>query len=302
TATVTFSFSEAPTGFSASDVSATGGTVSAPTVTADSKVYTATFTPTANTNALTGAISVAANSYTDTIGNQGAASNTLSLTGDTLAPTLAITSSLSNLTAGQTAAITFNFSEAPTGFEAGDVTVTGGSLGALSGTGLTRTATFTPTDNASGIASISVANGSYTDAVGNIGGAGVTPSVSFNTIVSDPTPPPSGPTSQSLDALTSSQQTPAVFNAGTGAFALTDIIATTSFVHVSNFGADDAIAISGGGSNHLIVANDGADVLFTVNNNGTVSQITLVGVASASDIIGDLSAFNALSVGNLTYS
>ena len=303
TGTVTFTFSEAPTGFTASDVTTTGGSLSTPTVTADSKVYTALFTPTANTNTITGAISVAADSYTDAAGNKGAAGNTLTLTGDTLAPTLVITSSSSSLSAGQTAALTFTFSETPTGFDASDITVAGGSLGALSGTGLIRTATFTPTANSSGVADISVASGSYTDAAGNAGGAGVTPSLSYYTIVGGGggggTP---GPTTQSLDALTSSQQTPATFNAGTGAFILTDTVATASFVRVSNFGADDAIAISGGGSNHLIVANDGSDVTFIVNNGGIVSQITVVGVASASQIIGDLSAFNALAVGDASYS
>ncbi len=305
TATVTFTFNEAPTGFTAADVTVTGGSLGSLIVNpTDSKVYTALFTPTANTNSLTGAISVAAGTYTDTAGNNATLSNSLALTGDTLAPTLAITSSSSSLSAGQTATLTFTFSEAPTGFDASDISVVGGSLGTLSVAELIRTAIFTPTANASGAASISVASGLYTDAAGNLGGAGTTPSVNYNTVVVDntPTPTPSGPTSQSLDALTGSQQTPATFNAGTAAFALTDAIGAASFVRVTGFGANDSIAITGGGSNHLIVANDGSDVLFTVNNGGIVSQITLVGVASASQIIGDLSAFNALSVGDASYS
>ena len=123
---------------------------------------------------------------TDTAGNSLAtfSSNpTGTLVIDTLAPTLAITSSASALKVGETATITFTFSEAPTGFAAADITTTGGTLGALSGTGLTRTATFTPTASAnSGTASISVASGSYTDAAGNSGGAGTTPSISFDTL------------------------------------------------------------------------------------------------------------------------
>ncbi|OYU10068.1 MAG: hypothetical protein CFE38_19555 [Comamonadaceae bacterium PBBC1] len=99
-----------------------------------------------------------------------------------VAPTLAITSNVSAVTAGETATITFTFSEAPTGFDASDISVIGGTLGAISGTGLTRTATFTPTANtASGNASITVASGSYTDAAGYIGAAGTTPSISIDT-------------------------------------------------------------------------------------------------------------------------
>ena len=123
---------------------------------------------------------------TDTAGNSLATFSfnpTGTLVIDTLAPTLAITSSASALKVGETATITFTFSEAPTGFAAADITTTGGTLGALSGTGLTRTATFTPTASTnSGTASITVASGSYTDAAGNSGGEGTTPSISFDTL------------------------------------------------------------------------------------------------------------------------
>ncbi|KAB1071169.1 FG-GAP-like repeat-containing protein [Methylobacterium planeticum] len=106
---------------------------------------------------------------------------------DAVAPTLAITSDLSTLKIGQTATITFTFSEDPgTTFAwdgtSGAVTVSGGSLSAISGTGLTRTATFTPTAGTdSGTASITVAAGSYTDAAGNNGGPGAAPSLTYDT-------------------------------------------------------------------------------------------------------------------------
>ena len=102
---------------------------------------------------------------------------------DTLAPTLSITSNVAALKVGETATITFTFSEAPTGFVDGDITTTGGTLGSISGTGLTRTATFTPSASlASGSASITVASASYTDAAGNSGGAGTTPTISIDTL------------------------------------------------------------------------------------------------------------------------
>jgi hypothetical protein len=96
---------------------------------------------------------------------------------DVTAPTLAITSSATVVKAGESAIITFSFSEAPTGFEASDVTTTGGTLSTptVSSTDpKVYTATFTPT-LAAGSASISVGNASYTDAAGN--SAGSTPEI-----------------------------------------------------------------------------------------------------------------------------
>jgi Ca2+-binding RTX toxin-like protein len=95
---------------------------------------------------------------------------------------------VASLKIGETATITFTFSEDPGASftwdgSSGDVVVSGGTLGAISGTGLTRTATFTPTANTnSGTASITVAGAAYTDTAGNSGGAGSTPSITFDTL------------------------------------------------------------------------------------------------------------------------
>ena len=112
-----------------------------------------------------------------------------------------------------------------------------------------------------------------------------------------------GAVTVSLDALNGSFASPASYDAASagGRFRFTDDVATASFTNITNFGANDSIAITGVGTNHLIVANDGADVVFTVNANGVVSQITLVGVTSASAIIGSLSDFNALGLGTVSY-
>jgi large repetitive protein len=104
---------------------------------------------------------------------------------DTTRPTATVTSSTSALISGQTATITFTFSEDPgSSFvwngTSGDLVVSGGTLGALSTTGnpLTRTAVLTPTYGVSaGTANVAIAINSYTDAAGNIGqeaSAGVT--------------------------------------------------------------------------------------------------------------------------------
>ncbi|MEW6996051.1 Ig-like domain-containing protein, partial [Colwelliaceae bacterium MEBiC 14330] len=114
-------------------------------------------------------ISVADNSYTDADGNDGTG-NSLTITSSTDTPTLAITSDESDLVAGETATISFTFSEATTDFVVGNVSVTGGTLGTLSTSdNITFTATLTPTAEYDGDITISVADDSYTDADGNNG-------------------------------------------------------------------------------------------------------------------------------------
>ena len=129
----------------------------------------------------------------DAAGNTGtitsiAVANNPAYVVDTTAPSVAITSDVTGLKAGETANLTFTFSEAPGASFAwdgsvGDLVVSGGTVSAISGTGLTRTAVFTPTANlASGNASISVTANSYQDAAGNNGTAGNTPSISIDTL------------------------------------------------------------------------------------------------------------------------
>jgi hypothetical protein len=106
---------------------------------------------------------------------------------DTTAPFLSITSNVGQVKMGETANITFTFSEDPGNTfvwngTTGDVTLSNGTLSAISGTGTTRTAVFTPTAGVnSGTASISVSAGAYQDAAGNIGSAGGTPRLTLDT-------------------------------------------------------------------------------------------------------------------------
>ena len=86
--------------------------------------------------------------------------------------TLTISASDSELTAGETATITFTFSRAATGFTDDDVLGSwAGTLGAISTAdeGVTYTSTFTPEAGTDGTATFSVADDSYTDADGNNG-------------------------------------------------------------------------------------------------------------------------------------
>ncbi|WP_460825104.1 Ig-like domain-containing protein, partial [Massilia solisilvae] len=184
TATVTLTFSEDPgSSFDANDIAVTGGTLG--TLSGSGNTRTAVFTPSANTNGGTAGITVAAGSYSDSAGNDGGAGATPALTFDTAAPSLAIASDKAALRAGETATITFTFSEDPGAtFDATDIAVSGGTLGSLSGSGTTRTAVFTPDANTdAGSASITVAAGRYADAAGNVGDAGASPSLTFDTAV-----------------------------------------------------------------------------------------------------------------------
>ena len=90
TATITFTLSEVATDFIKDDITVAGGTLSALTESStNNKVYTATFTPTANSTTA-GAISVASNKFTDAAGNANKdgsdTNNSVALTIDTVVP------------------------------------------------------------------------------------------------------------------------------------------------------------------------------------------------------------------------
>lgn len=87
---------------------------------------------------------------------------------DTTPSTIAISSNMTALEAGETAAITFTFSEDPGGsFDPGDIVCSGGELTGLTGSGTVFTATFIPYAGVIANGSISVASGRFTDAAGN---------------------------------------------------------------------------------------------------------------------------------------
>ncbi|MCY2971735.1 MAG: Ig-like domain-containing protein, partial [Planctomycetota bacterium] len=116
----------------------------------------------------TATFNVAAGTFTDSAGNSNTAATQLSVTVDTIAPTITITSDRSTLKSGQTATITFTLSEAAsTALISSNITVAGGTLGTLSNSGLIYTATFTPTANTTTTATFNVAAATFTDAAGN---------------------------------------------------------------------------------------------------------------------------------------
>ncbi|MEI7607441.1 MAG: SBBP repeat-containing protein [Rhodospirillaceae bacterium] len=223
------------------------------------------------------------------------------------APTLAITSDVSALKAGETANITFTFSTDPGltftwNGTTGDVVVSGGALGAISGSGLTRTATFTPTASlASGGASITVASGAYTDAAGNAGGAGTTPTISIDTL------PPSAPTITGISPDTGSSSTDGVTRAQNLTFSGTAEAGSTVELYIgsTHIGTTTSngsgrwqldytgTTISEGQYNVHATSTDAA------GNTSVVSPVTTIVVETQAPtaISGSLAAVNASRVG-----
>jgi outer membrane protein OmpA-like peptidoglycan-associated protein len=160
---VTITLSEPSEDFAAADVTASFGVLS-DWIAVSPTVYTAVFTPPANSTG-SATISIAAGTFTDDAANLNTAFTSDAIQFDTQAPTVAITRSGAGiLGVGQTATITFTLSKPSLNFASGDVSVSAGTLTGWSATSSTvYTATFTPPVNSTGISTLSIAAGSFTD-------------------------------------------------------------------------------------------------------------------------------------------
>src|SRR5207244_506858 len=106
-------FSEAVTGFAASDVSVTNGTVNSVAATdTTNRVFTISVTPTANGDVT---VSIPENGAQDAAGNGNTASNTLTRTFDSVPPTVNLTTTAGTSTTTAPIAFTALFSEAASG-------------------------------------------------------------------------------------------------------------------------------------------------------------------------------------------
>lgn len=111
---------------------------------------------------------------------------------DTAGPSVVITVSDTNLTVGETATVTFSFSEPVMGFDASDIRVHNGTLGPLTllDDGHTYQAVFTPTVGVVDSSNTVSITGTYTDTAGNAGAEASSPNYEVNTYVPPPPPPP----------------------------------------------------------------------------------------------------------------
>lgn len=108
-----------------------------------------------------------------------------------------------------------------------------------------------------------------------------------------------------LDALGGSQLTPASTDVSSSAVELLDDVNQSNFVEVSGFGQDDVIRYTGTIGGGTVGAEDisvdpGDDTLLTVNNDGVVSQITLLGVSTGLGV-QTVADFNALDTGDILF-
>ncbi|MCW5234787.1 hypothetical protein D5046_27630, partial [Verminephrobacter eiseniae] len=185
TATVTFTFSERVTGFDTADIQydTSKGTLGALTaVGTDGRIWTATYTPSSGIESADNTIRVNLSGVRDAQGNAGAgsaSSGNFSIdTRPTVVdrpPEVTVTISDNHLTAGETATVTFTFSERVTGFDTGDIQydTSKGTLGALTAVGTDGkvwSATYTPQPNTeSATNTIRVNLAGVLDAQGNAG-------------------------------------------------------------------------------------------------------------------------------------
>ena len=172
TSLVTFTFSEAVTGFTNADLTVANGSLSAVS-TNDNLTWTATFTPSANVLNTTNLITLDNTGVSDAAGNAGSGtrySNNYAI--DTARPTANIFVADNALSAGETSTVTFTFSEKVSSFTNADLSTANGTLSDVldSGDGITWTATFTPNANLSDTTNLIVLdNTGITDAAGNAG-------------------------------------------------------------------------------------------------------------------------------------
>ncbi|MCW8205104.1 Ig-like domain-containing protein, partial [Verminephrobacter aporrectodeae] len=179
TTAVTFTFSEAVTGFTRDDVvlSDANGTLGEPTTSDNGTTWTATFTPTANVEDSSNTIRVNLAGVTNTAGTAGSGQASSTNYGiDTRRPTVvAITVADMHLGIGETTTITFTFSEAVTDLVLNDLYYLYANWRMLScsdprPSGTSRTIwTATATPLANGDCNIGVDMRTVTDLAGNAG-------------------------------------------------------------------------------------------------------------------------------------
>ena len=150
TAQVTITFSEAVTGFSNDDLSVANGTLSAVSSSDGGLTWTATFTPTLGVSDTTNLIILDNTGVSDAAGNTGnGTTDSANYVVETRVPTATVVVADTALSVGETSLVTITFSEAVSGFDNSDLTVSNGTLSNVSSTdgGVTWTATFTPASN-----------------------------------------------------------------------------------------------------------------------------------------------------------
>lgn len=289
---LTFTFSEAVTGFDSGDITVLGGSITG--FSGSGTTYTANLIPSQDG---TVTIFVFQNNALDAAGN-GNTFATFSIVSDRTKPTVTISSNESSPTSANPIPITFNFSENTTNFVVGDITFTGGSLSNFSGSGSTYTVDFIPSGN--GPKTVRLQAGVMSDAAGNTNNASATFSIFYVLACSQTTtwngdfwtggdPIPNQP------AVISGNYDSSVANPG--GFSACSLVVQNG-AHVS-IAAGDVITISG----NVSVAS-GSTLTFQSGSNlnaGTIASapVGTIVFESGSNLIQSGSSNNNL--GSITY-
>ena len=244
---ITITFSEDVTGFEQSDVTVGNGSITAFSGSEDS--YTATIEP-SDSGTIT--VDVPANVADDAVGNSNEAASQYSVEADIDAPTVSIAGPTDDQNSAFDVKITF--SEDVTGFEQSDVTVTNGTITALSGSGSSYTATITPA--ATGTVTVDVPANVADDAVGNSNEAASQYSVEAD--IDAPTVSISGPT----DAQNSAFDATITFSEDVTGFEQSDV----------TVGNGSVTAFSGSGSSYTATITPAASGTITVDVPANVAD------------------------------
>jgi hypothetical protein len=250
-------FNKNVTGFTAGDITVTNGTLSGFT-TVNAQTYTFNVAPTADGPVT---INIPAGAATDSGGRPSTAAS-FNITSDRTAPTVNLTTTASDPTNLAAIPFTATFSENVTGFTAGDITVTNGTVQNFSGSGSTYTFEVVPTSN--GTVTVSIAANVAQDAAGNNNTASNTV-----TLTSDRTKPT--PT-VSTTAGSSTNNNPIPFT-------------VTFDENVTDFTAGDVLVTNGSIINFTQV--NGSTYTFDVVPNTTGNVSVTVPVDVAEDAAGN---------------
>ncbi|MFT3801759.1 MAG: Ig-like domain-containing protein [Burkholderiaceae bacterium] len=265
---LTFSFSEAVQGFTASDITVSGGTAGAFTA-IDASTYTLMVTPTPGQGHSL-VVTVPQGAATSVASGNASSASSHQFAVDTVPPTLDISDNAGGSATNQAVLFTFTFSEPVTGFTASDITVTGGgTVGSLTGNGSTyHLLVNLPAGGAEGTINVSVPAGAALDAGGNPSG-GDSQSQRYDTVV------------PSLLDITS--------DGGATAHGRTTFTFTFS-EPVTGFTQDD-IALAGGGT---VVSFAGSGATYTLVVDPTANATGTLAVSVAAGTAND-AAGNALA-------
>lgn len=278
---VTATFSESVTNFTASDISITNGSISA--FSGSGSVYS--FTVTASSQGAV-TVGIAAGLANDAAGNTNTAAVTLSRNYDNVRPSVTLSSTAVNPSNAATIPVAILFSEPITGFVAGDLTVTNGTVTSLSGSADSYSAVITPT--AQGAVVIEVAANVAQDSATNLNTASNSLSITYDSVRPSVTlTTTAGATNESPIVYT------ATFSEAVTGFAVSDLSVVNGAATVSGTGTTYSVSV---------VPTASGNVSVTVNANGVTDAAGNLNTASAVvtrmyDVVNPIPP----SVTNLTY-